>query len=172
MAKVIRKEAYYEFTPQQVWVTLTDRKAIAEWLMPNNFEPIVGREFQFEVDPMAGLGGVHPCRVLEVTPLKRLSYTWRNPDKPGKPPTQETVVTWTLQPEVSGTRLILEHTGVEKFPWLHRMMMKFVCWGIAVKRLIPKVAAHVDAKGIFSPGAIPLQKRSYNVKTISSEMTY
>ena len=50
-----------------------------------------------------GLGRVD-CRVLAVEPNKMLSYTW---DAMGL----ESVVTWTLTPTSTGTRLRMEQSG-------------------------------------------------------------
>jgi uncharacterized protein YndB with AHSA1/START domain len=50
----IRKEIFLPHPPEDVWAALTDPQALAEWLMPNNFEPVVGRKFRFHVDPMPG----------------------------------------------------------------------------------------------------------------------
>jgi uncharacterized protein YndB with AHSA1/START domain len=44
------------------------------------------------------------CRLLEIEPLRKLSYTWTVPFL-------ETVVTFTLTPTASGTRLSLVQTG-------------------------------------------------------------
>lgn len=46
------------------------------------------------------------CRVLEVEPLRKLSYSWVVGDM-----TLNTVVTFTLTPTASGTRLHLVQSG-------------------------------------------------------------
>ena len=76
MAKPIRKEAFYPHPPNKVWVALTDRRALAEWLMPNDFEARVGHKFRFQVDPMPGCGHLTMCEVLEVDPPRKLVQTW------------------------------------------------------------------------------------------------
>jgi len=52
MKGTLRKEAWCPHSPEKVWVAITDPRAIAEWLMPNNFKAEVGAKFRFEVDPM------------------------------------------------------------------------------------------------------------------------
>src|SRR5215472_8555490 len=93
----IRKEVFLPHPPEDVWAALTDPQALAEWLMPNNFEPTVGRKFSFHVDPMPGpYSGGSACEVLEVDPPHRLSYSWsctRKDQTKSPPPTK---VTWTL----------------------------------------------------------------------------
>lgn len=76
MSKTLHKEVWLSQSPESVWVALTDPKALAEWLMPNNFEPRVGHTFRFHVDPMPGFSGISECRVLEVEEPSRLVYTW------------------------------------------------------------------------------------------------
>ena len=52
-----------------------------------------------------------------------------------------------------------------------RPMMTFG-WGTRLKRWIPKVLEHVDEGGAFTPGAIPLAKRCYKVRTLGEDMVY
>jgi uncharacterized protein YndB with AHSA1/START domain len=170
MAASLRKEAFYPYPPSTVWTALTDPHALAEWLMPNNFKPIVGHKFRFEVDPMPGCDPIVRCEVIEVERPKRLVYTWV-PDRTGKvnkrPGTS--TLTWTLVPEGGGTRLILEHVGLEIYPWWQRMMLRFG-WGTMVKRWIPKICGNVTADGGFSAGVFPLAKRCYKCQKVSPEM--
>lgn len=171
--KVLRKEAVYPHPPEKVWVAITDPYAIAEWLMPTDFRPVVGSKFRMQVDPAPFCGtGIVVGQVLKADPPRKLVYSWveGNPDYTPKAGRDHTTVSWKLYPTPGGgTRLVLEHIGVEVIPWLHRLMMNFG-WGTMVKRWIPKVAAHVDAGGRFEPGAIPLAKRCYKCKTIPTEL--
>jgi uncharacterized protein YndB with AHSA1/START domain len=169
-SKTLRKEVLYPFPPKDVWVALTDRHALAEWLMPNDFEPIVGRRFRFQIDPMPGSSAITECVVLECDPPKRLVYSWCPlPKQPGVPPPPPSKVAWSLQPEGEGTRLVLEHSGLEIFAWWERFMLRFG-WGTMVKRWIPKIIARVK-DGRFTPGAIPLEKRCYKAANIPSDLT-
>ena len=52
--RTVRKEVFLPHPPEDVWLALTDPQALAEWLMPNNFEPVAGHKFRFHVDPMPG----------------------------------------------------------------------------------------------------------------------
>ncbi len=102
----VRLERVYPHPPERVWRALTDPQALAEWLMPNDFQARVGHKFQFRVPPQPGWRGIVDCEVLEVDPPRRLSYLWQ-----GDPKSRPTVVTWILEPTAEGTRLRLEHTG-------------------------------------------------------------
>ena len=87
------------FPPEKIWRALTQPHLIEEWLMKNDFEPAVDRRFTLRAD-----WGAVDCRVLAVEPNKMLSYTW---DAMGL----ESVVTWTLAPTSTGTRLRMEQSG-------------------------------------------------------------
>jgi uncharacterized protein YndB with AHSA1/START domain len=87
------------FAPERIWRALTQPHLIEEWLMKNDFAPVVGHNFAFRAD----WGGVD-CRVMAVEPEKTLSYTWTAMGL-------ETVVTWTLTPAGTGTHLRMEQSG-------------------------------------------------------------
>jgi uncharacterized protein YndB with AHSA1/START domain len=87
------------FPPEKIWRALTQPHLIEEWLMKNNFEPIVGHHFNLRAD-----WGAVDCQVLEVEPHKTLSYTWGAYDL-------RSIVTWTLTPTSKGTHLRMEQSG-------------------------------------------------------------
>ena len=171
-ARPIRKERWYPHAPEKVWVALTDRRALAEWLMPNDFEPRVGHQFRFQVDPMPGCVTVTLCEVLEVDRPRRLVWSWlpTYEKRPHPPGTKPSTVTWVLEPENGGTRLRFVHDGLEVHPWWQRFMLRFG-WGTMIKRWIPKVAANVSDDGTFTPGTFPLKKRCYKCSTIPAHLT-
>ncbi len=106
MKRDIRLEAFYDVPITEVWAALTDREALAGWLMDNDFEPRIGHRFQFRTKPMPGWDGTIDCEVRELEPPRRLVYTWGNARTK-----LDTVVTWTLTERGTGTDLVLEHTG-------------------------------------------------------------
>jgi uncharacterized protein YndB with AHSA1/START domain len=114
MKRDIKLEWHYPYSAAEVWECLTTPALIAEWLMDNDFKPLAGHTFQFRAKPMRGWSGIVDCRVLEVVPNKKLSYTWESGPKPGEIKFR-TVVTWHLVPENGGTLLRLEHTGFKGF---------------------------------------------------------
>ena len=92
-------------SPEKVWRALTDPVLLAEWLLPVvdlNLEP--GAAFTFKAQPQPGWDGIVNCRFLETEPQRKLSYTWVVGD-------MDTVVTFTLTPTASGTRLSLVQSG-------------------------------------------------------------
>ena len=170
MLDSLRFERVYPYHPEQVWVALTDRHALAEWLMPNDFEARVGHKFTFQVDPMPGCVCETRGEVLEVVAAQRLVYSWTPVPRSGPLPSVPSVVTWTLTPTATGTRLTLEHTGLAGvFPFWQRLMLRFG-WGTMVKRWIPKVAGNVR-DGQFVPGVFPLAKRCYKANKIPAHLT-
>lgn len=171
MTKTLQREYVYPHdSPQRVWVALTDPRALAEWLMPNTFKPVVGHKFIFQTDPTPICGHLTECEVIECDPPRRLSYTWTHcPNDASKPKLGPMKVTWELSPEGSGTRLRFTHDGLEKIPWYMGLMMKFG-WGTMHKRWIPRVVRNVAENGTFSAGAIPLEKRCYKCKTVPPEV--
>jgi uncharacterized protein YndB with AHSA1/START domain len=112
MSEEIRIEQTYPVPPERVWHALTDREALAQWLMPNDFEPRLGCRFRFQSRPMPGWRGFVECEVVELEPPRRLAYTWVG-DEHWKEPT---LVRWTLEPIAGGTLLRLEHTNLQE-PW-------------------------------------------------------
>jgi uncharacterized protein YndB with AHSA1/START domain len=95
------------FPPEKVWRALTQPHLIDEWLMQNDFKPVVGHRFHLRRSPKPDVDIVIASRVLVVEPNKTLSYTW---DAYGL----ESVVTWTLTPTSTGTRLRMEQSGFRR----------------------------------------------------------
>jgi uncharacterized protein YndB with AHSA1/START domain len=87
------------FPPDRIWLALTQPHLIEEWLMKNDFKPVVDHRFSFSAD-----WGAVDCRVLAVEPNRTLSYSWAAYGL-------ESVVTWTLTPTGTGTRLRMEQSG-------------------------------------------------------------
>ncbi len=87
------------FPPDKIWRALTQPHLIEEWLMTNDFKPVVDHRFSLRGD-----WGAVDCQVLAIEPNKSLSYTWAALGL-------ESVVTWTLTPTSTGTRLRMEQSG-------------------------------------------------------------
>ncbi len=67
-------ERVFAHPPAKLWRALTENPLIAQWMMNNDFEPVIGRKFQFRADTMPNWNGVVDCEVLIVDPLQRLAY--------------------------------------------------------------------------------------------------
>lgn len=92
--------------PEKLWRALTQPHLMEEWLMKNDFKPVVGHGFQLRGE----WGGVLDCEVLAVEPHKTLSYTWNHAhEDPAY--NLRSVVTFTLTPTSTGTHLRVEQAG-------------------------------------------------------------
>jgi uncharacterized protein YndB with AHSA1/START domain len=115
MKRHINHQFSFPHPPELVWEYLTKSELMALWLMKNNFEPVVGHDFQFRTGPIASLDfdGIFHCKVLEVAPFTRLSYSWGSGPGEGVI-TLDSVVVWQLQATDKGTDVSLEHSGFHK----------------------------------------------------------
>jgi uncharacterized protein YndB with AHSA1/START domain len=121
---VIERE--FPHAPEKLWRALTQPHLIEEWLMKNDFRPMVGHAFSLRAEPQPGWNGVIDCEVLVVEPNKTLSYTWAAGE--GALAIQS-VVTLSLTPKGPGTLLRMEQTGFRpdqkqnyngaKYGWQH-----------------------------------------------------
>ncbi len=89
---------------EKVWRALTQGHLVKEWLMDNDFQPVVGHKFKFHSTPVPNWDGVINSEVLVIEPNKKLSYSWGTMG-------MESVVEWTLTATDRGTHLRLEQTG-------------------------------------------------------------
>ena len=99
---VIEKDLPYP--PEKIWRALTEGSLIKEWLMDNDFQPVVGHSFQFRSTPVPNWDGIIDSQVLVVEPNKKLCYSWGALGL-------ESAVTWTLTPTHAGTHVRMEHSG-------------------------------------------------------------
>ncbi len=93
--------------PEKVWRALTEPELLAEWLLPVLDDDLAlepGATFTFKTQPYPGWDGTVDCRMLEIEPLRKLSYAWTVPFL-------DTVVTFTLTPTASGTHLSIVQSG-------------------------------------------------------------
>ncbi|MCI3179702.1 polyketide cyclase [Caulobacter sp. CCUG 60055] len=97
LSVVVEREIAYP--PERIWRALTQPHLIEEWLMKNDFQPVLGGRFELRAE-----WGSLACEVLEIEPHRTLSYTWNGLGL-------ESVVTWTLTPTSTGARLRMEQSG-------------------------------------------------------------
>ena len=101
-----RVTLYRDFAcpPNRLWRALSSGALLAEWLMPNDFQPIKGHRFQFRVPPMPHWDGVVSAEVVQITPETHLAIAWDTGDL-------QTLLTFTLIPLATGVRLQFEQSG-------------------------------------------------------------
>jgi len=111
MNKSINHQFFFPNPPKAVWEYLTNSELMDLWLMKNDFQPIVGHEFQFRTGPKPdyNFDGIVYCKVLEIVPFEKLSYSWKL--GPGDGIINiDSVVKWELKSKNEGTELVLEHS--------------------------------------------------------------
>ena len=95
-------EVVYPYARTTVWAALTDAKALAAWLLENDFEPRVGKVFTLRSPDM----GVVTCTVLVLDAPRYMEWSWQHPDLQ-----IPTTVVFTLDEVEGGTRLTVQHRG-------------------------------------------------------------
>lgn len=91
--------------PEKIWRALTDPELLVQWLLPVfNLKLEPGAAFTFKTQAFPGWDGTVSCRFVEIEAQRKLSYTWGVPG-------MDTVVTFTLTPTPTGTRLSLVQSG-------------------------------------------------------------
>ena len=98
---VIEKELPHP--PARIWRALTEGPLIKQWLMDNDFQPVMGHRFNFRW-ARGGYSGVIDSEVQVIEPNKKLSYSWNSMGL-------ESVVVWTLVATKAGTLVRMEHSG-------------------------------------------------------------
>ena len=85
-------------TADRVWARISTPEGIATWWAPGNIAPVVGHEFTMDMYKW----GKVPCRVIEVTPMRKLAYTFGDWE-----------LHWTITQDEGGCVLRLEHRGFD-----------------------------------------------------------
>jgi uncharacterized protein YndB with AHSA1/START domain len=147
MSKSIKQQFFFAHPPQAVWEYLTNADLMQLWLMKNDFQPILGFDFQFTTKPIPSmeLDGIFNCKVLEITPFEKLSYTWKGGPGNGEV-TLDTVVTWQLEATPKGTELYLEQSGFGKTEHVTIFNAMSGGWAANVQKIIDRLNAtqHAD----------------------------
>ena len=104
-------ERLFEVPVSKVWDALTKNEQLKKWYFQRpEFKPAVGFEFTFTGGPDEKKPYHHLCKVVEVIPGRKLSYSWRYDGYPGN-----SIVTFELFEEGENTKLRLTHAGLETF---------------------------------------------------------
>jgi uncharacterized protein YndB with AHSA1/START domain len=143
MTKKIQRELLIPQPREQVWRAITDSAALAEWMFPNDFEPRVGHHFTFQVPPNPKVnfdGLVVHCEVLECEPPSGLVFSWEAGGLVG------TRVSFRLEPDGEGTRLLFEHSGFDvSQPWVEQALHGAEYGWAKMLKQLPAVVAGLAA---------------------------
>lgn len=130
----IRKERVYRSTAAELWRAIATQEGLSAWLMPCDFQPVVGHEFTFRTKPVPGFDGIVHARVLELDEAKRLRLSWRTGSL-------DTEVSFTIERiDADHARLCMEHTG---FRGLSNGLARFAL-GLGWRKLLRnQLPAHI-----------------------------
>ena len=101
-APIIRVDHYYAHPPSAVWRALTDPAVHARWWAAGDVRAVVGHRFELDM----GAWGKQPCEVVAVEHERLLAYRFAIG-------TLDTIITWQLDREGAGTRLVLTQEGFD-----------------------------------------------------------
>ena len=106
LSVVVERE--FPHPPEKLWRALTQPHLIEEWLMKNDFKPVVGHRFNLRTTPYGEWNGIVDSEILVVEPNRTLAYRWDSGEGRMR---VTSVVTWTLTPTGAGTHLRMEQSG-------------------------------------------------------------
>jgi uncharacterized protein YndB with AHSA1/START domain len=105
-------ECLYHAPVNAVWNAITVLNEMRQWYFKlAEFKAREGFEFEFSGGKDQGNQYLHKCKITEVIPGKKLTYSWRYEGYEGI-----SYVTFELLKEGNNTRLILTHSGLDSFP--------------------------------------------------------
>jgi len=137
----LKFEAVYPYSPEQVWKALTDSSAMAEWLMPNDFQPRLGQKFHLRGKPAPNFSGIVECEIVELDPPRRLAYSWHAAG-------QRTLVSFTVQAVGQGTRVVLEHTGFSDDGGMMISSILSSGWKKKIESTLPETIARLTGSAV------------------------
>jgi uncharacterized protein YndB with AHSA1/START domain len=130
MTRTIKLKTFLPYSPEKVWLALTDSRLLGSWFMQNDILPEPGHHFTFRMKPQKGWDGITYCEITAAEPQRHIDYTYREEatgekalacagihsdaaDKISKNifTRLDTVLSFTLEPTCGGTLLHLEHAG-------------------------------------------------------------
>ncbi|MHC3472910.1 SRPBCC family protein [Streptomyces sp. 7R007] len=110
----VRVDHFFPHPPAKVWRALTDPRLLAQWQMPGSedFRLQVGHRYRMTSVPRpnTGFSGVVEVEVLAYDTERMLSVRWVDADPANS---ADWTITWTLEHEGRGTRLLLVHEGFD-----------------------------------------------------------
>ena len=132
--KIVKREIVIDAPVSKVWKHVTDPEKISGWLMPNDFEAVVGKAFILDCAEQGKIA----CVVKQVIPEQKLVYSFTS-----KATKVETTVTITLVPEGNGTRVTLVHSGWDGLPPSDQGIADAFegGWGAGLEKLAAQIAA-------------------------------
>ena len=163
MTRAIRLKKFLPYTPEKVWMALTEPGLLGSWFMKNDIEPKLNYEFTFRMAPQKGWNGITHCKIISIEPQKHIAYTYRGEatgekalacagihseaaDKMTKGifAKLDTVLNFTLEPTCGGTILSLEHSGYKGIKLVIISLIMQMGWRKQLSKKLPKVLETVN----------------------------
>jgi uncharacterized protein YndB with AHSA1/START domain len=113
MQRDIKLKWFYNHPVETIWECLTNPEILKHWTPGGgDFKAEVGHRWMEARKPKPAMNwdGKMYFEVLEIVPMKKISYSFKGGPREGEI-NLDTVVTWILVPKDGGTELQLEHTG-------------------------------------------------------------
>lgn len=107
----VRIREFFAAPPEEVWRALTNRDVLADWLMPNDFVAEIGKSFTFVPDHETPWDGNVECRVIELRPPEKMTWSWKTRGMP-----RPSRVEFELIPKPGGTQLVFRQDGEADAP--------------------------------------------------------
>lgn len=128
-------DQFLTHSPEDVWRALTDPDLLARWWVPGDVQAEVGHRFNLDM----GKWGQQPCEVTAVEPGRLFAYRFGGGSI-------DTTITWRVEPEGTGTRLLLEHTGFDLDSPLGRQAYEGM--GAGWPHVLERIDGAIDAIGV------------------------
>lgn len=144
------------YSPEKVWLALTDSKLLGSWFMSNDIDPKPGHHFTFRMRPQKGWDGITHCEIISVEPHKHISYTYRGEATGEKAlacagihsdtadnmtknifTKLDTVLTFKLEPTCGGTVLYLKHAGYKGLKLIIVSLIMQMGWKKQLRKKLP-----------------------------------
>lgn len=131
MTETIHVDQFLPQPPAKVWRMLTDPDRLASWWAAGDIRPEVGHRFTLDM----GRWGAQRCTVTAVDEHRLLTYTFGEGEV-------DWTITWRLEPEGTGTRLFLAHSGFDLDDPRHAQAFTAMSGGWA--KLLPHLARKLE----------------------------
>ena len=158
MKRSICIKTFLPFEISKVWQALTDQELLGEWFMKNDLEPTMDHEFTFRMAPQKGWDGITHCKVIQLVPLKNITYSYSgeasgekamacagiHSETAGKVTKGifaklDTILSFTLEPTCGGTLLLMEQSGYKGLKMVLISLIMQMGWKKQLQKKLPRV---------------------------------
>jgi hypothetical protein len=160
MKNKVELDELFPHPPERVWQALTDAGALSHWLMPTDFQPLIGYRFRLQRPSGSAVSG----RVIDAVTERLLAYTWED-DEEG----QTSKIVWTLDPVEGGTRLRLEQVLIEEPAVTCLAIDSYFNWSYALRYSLPGLLQLLKGGVKLRPPIVYIDSESDGSESLDSE---